>query len=368
MELALYAPGLGYYSAGQQKFGAAGDFVTSPHISPLFASALANQLAQWLQQTTPQIVEFGAGDGQLAAQLLIELNRRSHSLERYCIVEVSADLKQRQYETIKKIAPRFLSLVVWHDQLPAQLEGVVIGNELLDAMPVKLFELQAQGVVEKGVRFNQLQASGQTSSWSLQWEDRPAKHEFATEIAKLLQSADTEHQRDRPLGYTSEVCTVANAWMHTIASRLKKGAMLLIDYGFPRAEYYLPARSGGTIMCHYRHYAHSDPLLLPGLQDITAHVDFSAVAQQALDSGLELLGYTSQARFLINCGLISELSSASHQLDATQTIALNSGVQRLVSEAEMGELFKVIGFCKNLEGEVSLGFTTGDRSHTLGLI
>jgi SAM-dependent MidA family methyltransferase len=368
MQMALYEPSLGYYAAGQQKFGASGDFVTAPSLSPLFALSLANQLAQWLPQCEPRIYEFGAGDGTLAAQLLLALEASGAPLTEYCIIELSPDLKQRQRETIEQLAPNLASKVIWLNELPESLNGIVLGNELLDAMPVKIFELQPDGIREKGVLLTPILGSApENTEWLIEWESRAAPHDFADQVVQTIQAVDPNQEFTWPMGFESEICPAAAGWMRTIGSRLSTGAIVLIDYGFSRNEYYLPARSGGTLMCHYRHFAHTNPLALPGLQDITAHVDFSAIAQHALHSGLRLLGYSSQARFLINCDLIARLTTASENLGQQELAKLNQGVQRLVSEAEMGELFKVIAFGRGLNTEPSVGFRMGDRSHTLGL-
>jgi SAM-dependent MidA family methyltransferase len=368
MQMALYEPSLGYYTAGQQKFGASGDFVTAPILSPLFALAIATQLEQWLAQCQPRIYEFGAGDGKLAAQLMLALETSTAPLTEYCIIELSPDLKQRQHQTIEALAPDLVNKVVWLNQLPETFNGIVLGNELLDAMPVKIFEMQPVGPLEKGVFLTPVASeSDKTSDWLIEWKSKTAKPDLAQQVAQTIQAVDPNQEYNWPIGYESEICPAATGWMQTIGSRLSKGAVLLIDYGFSRNEYYLPARSGGTLMCHYRHYAHTNPLILPGLQDITAHVDFSSIAQHALHSGLDLLGYTSQARFLINCELIAHLTTASANLGQQELARLNQGVQRLMSEAEMGELFKVIAFGRGLTDEASVGFSTGDRSHTLGL-
>lgn len=368
MHMALYEPSLGYYAAGQQKFGASGDFVTAPILSPLFALAIATQLEQWLAQCEPRIYEFGAGDGKLAAQLMLALENGTTPLAEYCIIELSPDLKQRQHRTIEALAPNLVNRVVWLTQLPETFNGIVLGNELLDAMPVKIFELQPVGPLEKWVFLTPLSSnSGNRCDWLIEWKSKPAGPDLAQQVAQTIQAVDPKQEYSWPIGFESEICPAAKGWMQSIGSRLGKGAVLLIDYGFSRNEYYLPARSGGTLMCHYRHYAHTNPLTLPGLQDITAHVDFTSIAQHALHSGLHLLGYTSQARFLINCELIAHLTTASANLGQQELARLNQGVQRLVSEAEMGELFKVIAFGRGLADEPCVGFIAGDRSHILGL-
>jgi SAM-dependent MidA family methyltransferase len=365
MRSLLYAPQLGYYSGPSQVFGADGDFITAPKISPIFAACLARQFGLWLdcmadnQPPHQQITEFGAGDGLLAGQLLAQLGKR---LTSYQIIELSADLQARQRATIEQLAPQQLSKVVWLGELPEQLNGIVFGNELLDAMPVKLFELQIEQnevrVLERGVQWAQDQ---------LAWESHPASSELTRAVLGKLAQVSDSIAVEFPSGYCSELALEADGWVSTVAQKIEQGVLLLIDYGFGAREYYLPQRSGGTLMCHYRHRAHSNPLVFAGLQDITSHVDFSSVAQAAVHSGLSLLGYTTQARFLMN----NELSAIAGGLiekctDIKDRVALTQGLQKLVSEVEMGELFKVIALAKHGSDPFSAdGFITGDRSNRL---
>ena len=340
MERALYAPGLGYYAAGARKFGASdvgGDFVTAPEISPLFAQALAAQVAQVLPLTAPRIVEFGAGSGRLARDLLAALDARGMAVESYEIVELSADLCERQGALIAD--PR----VRWLDAPPQAACGVLIANEVLDVMPVRLFVRAEDGVLERGVA---------ARDGMLGFAMRPADAALAEAVADIEQ-----HCGRLPAGYGSEIGFVARGWMRSAGAWLARGVLLVIDYGFPRREYYHPQRLMGTLMCHFRHRAHADPLWLPGLNDITAHVDFTAMAQAAAEGGLELLGYTTQARFLLNCGLLELLAP-----DRTPRAA--NAAHRLISEAEMGELFKVLAVGRGIEAPL-LGFVRGDRSHAL---
>lgn len=342
MDLALYAPGLGYYTAGARKIGdaqAGGDFVTAPEISPLFGHALAAQVAQVLEQVGGQgrILEFGAGTGRLARAVLQALARQGVTPDRYAIVEVSADLRERQRALLADWP------VTWLDAPPAGFEGVVIANEVLDVMPVRLFVKREGAPRERGVALH-----GDRFSFA----ERPADEALVQALREIEAGAG-------PLadGYGSEVGFVARTWTAQLAEVLARGVALLIDYGFPLREYYHPQRLMGTIMCHYRHHAHADPFWLPGLNDITAHVDWTAMANAAHGAGLEVLGYSAQSRFLMNCGLL-ELLAADH------SPAGSSAVQRLLSEAEMGELFKVLAVGRGVGGPL-LGFARGDRVHTL---
>jgi SAM-dependent MidA family methyltransferase len=340
MELALYAPGLGYYAAGTRKFGDAGsggDFVTAPEISPLFAQSLANQALQVFEQCAPNILEFGAGTGVLAHDLLDALVHRGRGDVRYAIVEVSPDLTQRQRE---RLAGRD---VQWLSVPPAGFDGVVIANEVLDVMPVKLFVKRNGRVMERGVTLDGM---------ALAFFEAPAGAELAAMVATIEAELG-----ELPDGYGSEIGAIAAAWARSVAEWLGRGVLLAIDYGFPRREYYHPQRLMGTLMCHYRQHTHAEPLWLPGLNDITAHVDFTAVAEAAQGAGLVVLGYTSQANFLLNCGLLDCLR-ADHS-----TVAANQA-QRLLSEAEMGELFKAIAIGRGIDLPL-IGFRRGDRLHTL---
>ena len=342
MELALYAPGLGYYSAGSYKLGAAGDFITAPELSPLFGRTLARQLAELLAQDIPDIVELGAGSGALAAVLLAELAALDHLPQRYLILEVSADLRERQRAHLAATVPQFADRVSWLDRLPDQLQAIVIGNEVLDALPVHRIRTHQGSVEEIGVIANDDYCT---------WACRPAP-------ASLQEAVAAE---DLPDDYETEINLAAPALIGSLAQRLARGALLFIDYGFPAHEFFHAQRNRGTLMCHYRHQSHADPFLWPGLQDITAHVDFSAVARAT--AGLELLGYTGQAQFLINCG-ITELLAAVPAADAARYAPLAAQAQRLLSPAEMGELFKVIALGRGIIEPLS-GFRRGDRSHTL---
>ncbi len=345
MELALYAPGLGYYSGGARKFGGAGDFVTAPEISPLFAQALAAQVAQVMAASAPRILEAGAGSGALAADLLLELERRGALAERYDILELSGALRARQRETIARSAPHLAARVAWLDTLPASFSGAVVANELLDALPVNLVAWRENGLFERVVGLE---------NDTFAWHERPAAGALLA-VSRGLTFVQPP--------YVSEINLAARAWIAEWGRILERGALLLIDYGFPQREYYHPQRSDGTLMCHYRHHAHGDPFWLPGLNDITAHVDFTAMAEAGFDAGLDVLGYTSQAQFLLNCGLPRLLESAQAG-DAADYAALASGAQKLISPAEMGELFKLLALGRKID-EPLLGFVSGDRTHAL---
>ncbi|SCK09925.1 class I SAM-dependent methyltransferase [Vogesella sp. LIG4] len=347
MELALYAPGLGYYTAGSRKFGEAGDFITAPELTPLFAQCLARQLAELLPQTAGHIVEFGAGSGRLAADLLLALQELGCEPASYSIVDLSPDLIERQQATIATLPPTLAAKVRWLPTLPDSVDGILLGNEVLDAMPVELV-LRNAG--------KQLQQRGVTvRDGALCFEDRAFDDPQLAALADALLP-------DIP-DYVSEISLANRGFIRTLAGVLTRGAMLMIDYGHSAGEYYHPERSMGTLLGHYRHHTLHDPFYLPGLMDLTTHVDFSAVAQAGIDAGLDLIGYTSQAQFLVNAGITGLLS----HLDAANIkdyLPVAKAAQRLLSPQEMGETFKVIGFGKQV-GIDWLGFSQGDRCYTL---
>lgn len=353
MNLALYAPGMGYYSSGATKLGHAGDFVTAPEISPLFGRTLAQQLIQILQPMAPaDILEFGAGSGKLARDILLELEKSDALPRKYYILEVSPDLRQRQQTLLADEAPRFLARIEWLERLPEPFTGIMLANEVLDAMPVHIVRWHGDAVLERGVTWQDNQFA---------WQDRPiANAELRAATNELSAIINPDNQ---PVDYVSEINLAAVRFMHSLASTLQQGVVLLIDYGFGRSEYYHPQRSQGTLMCHYRHHAHDDPFHLPGLQDITSHVDFSALTQAAENAGLQLLGYTTQAYFLLNCGITGMLAQTSAE-DVHHYLPQSNQLQKLVSPAEMGELFKVIAFGKNFS-EPLHGFSAGDMSRLL---
>jgi len=357
MELALYAPGLGYYSAGSRKFGESGDFVTAPEISSLFSQALARQVSEVLKSLTESgfekndVLEVGGGSGVMAADILAELERLQNLPNRYFILELSADLRQRQQGMISKCVPHLLSRVQWLDELPTSgFSGVVVANELLDALPVCCFSVE-RGVEENGIKERYV-------TWQedrFQWMSAEPE---STELKEQLECV----AKNLPVGYQSEINLAANAWVQSIADTLESGVVLLLDYGFPRHEYYHPERSAGTLMCHYRHRAHDDPFVYPGLQDITAHVDFTAIAEAAQASGLNVSGYTSQAYFLLSNGL-TEIAEANAGNERDQLLYAQQ-IRTLTMPGEMGELFKVMALTKNYEFALT-GFSMLDARHKL---
>lgn len=358
MALALYTPTLGYYSGGAHKFGAAGDFVTGPEMTPLFGQTLARSIAPLLAASKPLVTEAGAGTGKLAGDLLLALEGMNQLPERYNILELSAELAERQRLYLQATVPHLMDRIHWLHTMPETIAGVVVGNEVLDAMPVELVRWkdgqgQRLGVsietINDGIRF--ITTPGPTSP------------QLAEKICAL---ADTYAWPD---DYTTEIPEAGPAWIATLAQSMTQGAMLLIDYGFPRHEFYHHERTGGTLMCHYRHRAHPDPYYWPGLQDITAHVEFTAIAEAGFDAGLEVTGYCTQAGWLIDAGLLDMLAVA-QSADAAQItpawVRTQHAVQTLLSPAEMGEFFKVILLTRGLAADLRIpGFFRSDRSHTL---
>ncbi len=344
MELALYEPGLGYYSAGSRKFGAEGDFITAPEISPLFSRCLASQVQQVLMALGGGVIlEVGAGSGVMAAGILAELERLESLPERYLILELSADLRERQQSLLQERLPQLVERVQWLDSMPkTPLRGVVLANELLDAMPVHRFHVGEEGVEELYVG---------CAREGFCWERGGVSNE---QLAGRLKGIAGR----LPVGYQSEIGLAIEQWLHSMGEVLEQGLMLLIDYGFPEHEYYHPQRDGGTVMCHYRHRAHPDPLILPGLQDITAHVNFTAVAEAAVAAGMEVYGYTTQAYFLFASGLEQAMQELPDEPLAQLELARQ--IKMLTLPEEMGELFKVIGVGKGLAGVPLNGFMLRD--------
>ncbi len=351
MELALYAPGLGYYSAGAQKFGEQGDFITAPELSPLFARCLARQCQEILCELQQgDILEAGAGSGILAADLLSELQRLACLPEHYFILELSAELRVRQEKLLREKVPELFDRIVWLERLPPHgFRGVVIANELLDAMPVHRFQIEDQGARELYVA-----SEKNKFVWRMDSLSEPALRQRIQTIASMLQEQDELLQA----GYQSEINLAAEAWLASIAALLETGVVLIIDYGFPQREYYHPDRSMGTLMCHYRHRAHGDPLILPGLQDITSHVDFTALAEAGCGAGLDLSGYTTQGHFLLGCGL-TEIAENIAAPDMRQHLETAQQIKKLTLPSEMGELFKVIAFTRGVETSLC-GFSLHD--------
>nr|WP_233584916.1 SAM-dependent methyltransferase [Aquabacterium soli] len=355
MELALYAPGLGYYSGGHRVIGKdpadGSDFVTAPELTPMFGHALARQIEQALDATgTDQVWEFGAGTGALAEQLLGELGDR---IQRYTIVDLSGTLRERQHARLAASHPEQVRKVVWADSLPDELHGVIVGNEVLDAMPVHLLSWDGQAWQERGVALADAPA-GTEGEPAFTWADRP--------VPEGVRPPTDRPDADFVPGTVTETHGQAEAFVATLAERMSRGAAFFLDYGFPESEYYLPQRSGGTLMCHQGHRSDPDPLVAVGHKDITTHVNFTGIALAGQEAGWEVLGYTSQARFLTNCGLLRPLA-ASPPRDAAE-VKTRAALQMLLAEHEMGELFKVIGFVKG-EWFDALGFSQGDRTHTL---
>ncbi|HEY0666487.1 MAG TPA: SAM-dependent methyltransferase [Gallionella sp.] len=345
MELALYAPSLGYYTAGASKFGEAGDFITAPELTPLFGRTVARQAAEIMAGSAPHILELGAGSGKLAADMLAELEQLGSLPDSYSILEVSADLRERQQQHIRERLPHLLDRVHWLDALPDRFSGAIIANEVLDALPVHVLHWREGAITERGV------AHGERG---FIWEECAI-----TDVALL----DAAERISVPDDYVSEISLAARGLVNSLAQRLDQGAMLFIDYGFGAREFYHPQRSAGTLMCHYRHHAHDDPFFLPGLQDITAHVNFTEVAESGIDAGLELMGYTTQAFFLINCGITGLLKEVSPE-NMRDYLPLSAQLQKLTSPAEMGELFKVIALGKKMANPLS-GFARGDMTRLL---
>lgn len=345
MHMALYVPGLGYYSGGAKKFGFGGDFVTAPEISPLFAQALAKQVAQVLQLTQGDILELGAGTGKLAADLLLTLAELDTLPTHYYILEVSDYLRQVQVENLKKtLSTALFEKLIWLDALPTSFNGMVLGNEVLDAIPVHIVGKQQGMLIERGVVWQD----------GFAWQDKPlTAGPLFNDLASLNLQDD----------YLTEISPAATGLIHSLANCLAHGVIVMLDYGFGASEYYHMQRTAGTLMCHFQHHAHDNPLINVGLQDITAHVNFTAIAEAADTQQLQVLGYLNQANFLINCGLLQLLEGTSPE-DIQVYVPLVSAVQKLLSPAEMGELFKVILLGKGID-EPLIGAMQGDKRHML---
>ena len=345
MELVLYAPQYGYYTGGSHKIGNNGDFITSPTLTPLVARTLARQLQELLPQTAGNIYEFGAGTGQLAADLL---NNLSDGINRYYIIEISPELAARQKDLIQTLAPQAAQKIVHLSALPETFDGIIIGNEVLDAMPVEIIRKDEGGSFEHvGVcldndRFTYLA--------------RPLHDLQLSALASLYFPKITSP-------YTSELHPQQYAFIRTLASRLEHGCMIFIDYGFDAAQYYHPQRNQGTLIGHYRHHVIHNPFDFIGLADLTAHVNFTDIAQAGTDAGLDLIGYLPQSHFLLNLG-ITELLAQTGQTDSAAYIREAAAVQKLIDQHEMGELFKVITFGKNINIDWT-GFCFGDICHKL---
>jgi len=355
MEMALYEPDLGYYSAGLQKFGKGGDFVTAPQLGDVFARCLAKQIEQVGDALEVyEIVEAGAGSGILAADLLKAL-QETHPPTRYRILERSAHLRQVQKETLQQCVPEWMDRISWLDEPPKEgWQGVFLANEVLDALTVERFCVEADGPVQLLVN---------TGPEGFDWLKAPCPEAMQTQVQAIL--SDLEHYPAK--GYCSEINTRLPAWLQTVTASMQKGLALFIDYGYTRRDYYQPQRSDGTLICHYRHRAHDDPFKWPGLTDISASVDFTALAEAADSCGLEVSGYTTQVMFLLGCGL-DEVLAGSELLADKERITINNQVLRLTLPGEMGERFQVMALSRDLDEELSndlTGFSLSDLCHRL---
>jgi len=350
MELSLYHPTMGYYQSETRKFGVEGDFITAPELSPLFSQCVANQLAQVLRGIPESsILELGAGSGVMAVDMLRHLQQLQSLPMHYYILELSAQLRSRQQERVAREIPWFFDRVTWLDSLEEfQLNGVVLANELLDAMPVQRFRKTDHSFVEICVK-----AEGENFVWS--------EKEAGADLLQAVQALEQRLGFNFPEDYNSEIHSLIAPWMRAIANVLQQGLLLLIDYGYPEQEYYLPERSMGTLMCHFRHRAHDNPLVLVGVQDITSYVNFSTVAQSAVESAFDLAGFTSQAHFLLACGidrLMPDYANSKEYYESVRQLKL------LTLPGEMGERFKVMALTKGID-EPLLGFSFADFSSRL---
>ena len=356
MDLALYAPGLGYYCAGTRKFGSGGDFITAPELSPLFSRCLAHQCREILAELPGgSILELGAGTGIMAADLLQELQTLNALPEQYAILELSGELRERQRQTLVARIPALMERVVWLNALPQPgFRGVILGNEVLDALPVERFRITAQGPRRLVVIWTE------TGLACVEGEDDPA-------VTAMVAQIEADIGWWLPEGYTSEYVLRLAEWLAALAQPLSAGALLFIDYGYPRRAYYHPERTTGTLLCHYRHRAHDDPLFLPGLQDITANVDFTAVADAALAVGLNVAGYTTQNYFLFGCGLMELLAEDEEKASLAMSMRYLEQarqVKLLTLPGEMGDRFQAIALTRNLETPLR-GFAFRDERNRL---
>lgn len=342
MELALYSPNLGYYSAGTTPFGHNGDFITAPHISPLFSRCLARQFQPLLHELH-HILEIGAGSGVFAKDVLLELEKLGNLPENYFIYEISPVLRETQKQLFQLECPHLLARIHWLEKLPQDFTGIIFANEVLDALPVHCFQVEEEGIKERSVGFNNNEF-----------------HWILTNPIKEILDRLYQEEISLPVGYASEINLAAPVWIKELGHTLKKGVVLLFDYGYGRREYYHPDRTQGTLMCFHQHQQHSNPFAYIGLQDITAHVDFTAVVESAIDAGFSLAGYTTQAGFLLACGLL-ELVEQSSAVEQYQT---NQAIKKLTMPSQMGEIIKVMGLSKDFEVPL-LGFALHDRRKDL---
>lgn len=354
MELALYAPGLGYYSAGAQKLGSSGDFITAPEISPLFSRCVANQCAQALHSLQGgDVLELGAGSGMMAVDVLLQLEKLNALPTRYYILEVSADLRQRQQTLLQERIPHLMDRLCWLDSLPDSFNGIIVANEVLDAIPVTRFIIEDGKLRELGIGIEENQ---------FVWRSRPPRDG----LIKNIEHITTEIGGNLPLGYCSEINLQLPDWIKSLEIMMQQGVLLFLDYGLPRKQYYSMDRTRGTFSCFYRHLQHDDPFINVGVQDLTTWVDFTALAEAGVNAGLELTGFSTQAHFLIGSGIESLLTDAMTQNDLsdTQRWQLAQQVQQLMLPDGMGETFKAMAFTKNCELELS-GFAFRDLRHSL---
>ena len=360
MELALYAPGLGYYSAGSVKLGAGGDFVTAPEVSDLFSRCIARQCAAVLMRTGGGILELGAGTGRMAAALLTELAAQHVLPERYAILEVSADLAQRQRERLARLPQELRERVVWLERLPEQpLHGVMLANEVADALPCRRFRFGAGGLSELGVVLDAASDGPTTGSARVRFRDGTVAADAS--LARAVDEILTALTEPLPPDYTSEVCLRIAPWIEALSACLSRGLLLLCDYGLPRRHYYHPQRVSGTLRCHFRQRAHDDPYINLGVQDITAWVDFTRVAEAAVGAGLEVSGFATQAAFLLGLGVEGLVTEAGAGIERTR---LAGEARRLLVPEEMGEAFKMMALCRDLDIPLA-GFALQDLRHLL---
>ncbi|MFL2562181.1 MAG: class I SAM-dependent methyltransferase [Arenicellales bacterium] len=349
MDMVLYAPGLGYYATGTRKFGQGGDFVTAPEIGPLFGRSLAREVGLVLETIDDAcLLEFGAGSGALAQSLIEALSADGRLPSRYCILEISPDLRERQRQRLEPLAEHHGLKIEWLEQLPDEpLQGVILANEVVDAFAVTRFCVIQGRPWRAGISID-----GDGFAW--EWIDDLDPDSGAAKIVQQYELVE---------GYISEVCPRAQAWIHALGVSLQRGLALVIDYGFPAREYYLPERSQGTLRCHYQHRAHNDPLILPGIQDVTCHVNFSALAEAGQTAGFDVLGYTSQESYLLALGLL-DLATPQPEDDENVMLSRAAEVKQLILPSQMGEAFKVMALGKNIEQALA-GFKLRDRSSSL---
>jgi len=349
MQCCLYTPGLGYYSAGSHKLGEQGDFTTAPEISSLFSKTLANHIKDvFTQLNEANILEFGAGSGTMAVDILKELELKSSLPNRYYIIEASADLRERQYKHIEKSLPHLCGRIIWLEQLPENFVGVILANEVCDAMPVHCLHFSNGHVYERYIEYQ----AGQ-----FQWCNGPLSNTDLASHAEIVKGIVDNNDT------ISEVNLAAKAWLSSLADNLTRGAIFIIDYGYPQSDYYHPQRSQGTLMCYYQHRGHSNPLILQGLQDLTAHVDFTSLAQVAIDSGLDVDGFQSQADFLL-AGGITELSLNNEHTDELTLFSQSTEIKRLTLPSQMGETFKALTISRGLNSPL-VRCQLGDRRYSL---